>query len=123
MRYLRTYEGYNDDLVNECSDILLGLKDDGVDYRVIIEPEILISGKVEILLKVVVGMVNYPYGKNMAFRPFNYIDSFDHLNSFLESKGWKFFANGTHYSNWEKRMAAFEGNGLLQLMIINYKKE
>jgi hypothetical protein len=60
------------------------------------------------------------YPKKGAFSTHEYIDLFDHLNSFLEDKGYFYFSNGTIYTNYEKRRKSLESDNKLSLMSIHY---
>lgn len=54
------------------------------------------------------------------FTPYDKIESFDHLNSFLEDQGYKYFSNGALYYTYEERRESFKNKNRLSLLDIFY---
>jgi hypothetical protein len=109
MRYLRKYENYSD-IITECEYIMLDLTDDDIDVKIAKKGEYhQIKGDF---------IQFWITGK---FTTSEYIDTFDHLNGFLESKGYKYYSNSI-YDTYEKRRNSFYDRRKLNLLEINYKK-
>lgn len=104
MKYLKTYENYSD-IESECNYILIDLIDDGIEIDIITRENII------------------KFDFHGKFIPYKYIETFDHLNSFLESEGYRYFSNGTFYETYEQRRKSFEDGNRLSLLTINYIKD
>ena len=97
MRYLKAFnESDNfDKIVSYLKDVLIDMTDDNLTVE-IRRPNINTifhrKGLIEISIS------------GSRFEPIKYIDSFDHMNSYLEIQGYKFYNNGTMYDTYlEKR--------------------
>jgi len=122
MKYLESYKLFesNDvDIIETIEDIFMDMSDDGVEVNIstsdrtwmhfITKPSI----KSNIIKIVLVG----------KFKPLDYIESFDHLDSYLESEGYRYFADGTYYHTYNARRESFYRGDLLSLLEIKYIKE
>ena len=118
MRYLKTYEGYSDDLAKYCEDIFFDLIHDGSSIDVSFPGKKSISEEPADIIKII-----FNDRSRSSFNPLKYIDSFYHLDSFLQSKGYKYFSDGSWYDTHEKLMKSFEKGSDLLLLQINYIKE
>ena len=113
MRYLKLYENYYDsDIASEIKDIFSDIRyidNIGINVR---ESEN--NDSIEI---------NFYSAKKYIY-PLNHIESFFHLNSFLESEGYVYFSNGSIYNTYEERRKAFESTigYKFSLLILNYIK-
>jgi hypothetical protein len=104
MRYLKTFENHTDDeLVYECRQILADVSDDGVTVNI------------EHKYKHPFLSITVTLG-NRKFDPEKYIDSFEHLNSYLNSKRYRYDSNGTAYTTWGKKINSFKEGNVLLLM-------
>lgn len=125
MRRIKTYESFSIDertlIVNECEDIFYDLIHDGSSIDVSFPREKSISREPADIIKITFNSRNYNRGK--SFSPLKYIDAFYHLDSFLQSKGYKYFSDGSYYDTHEKLMRSFETGGDLLLLEISYIKE
>lgn len=54
------------------------------------------------------------------FTPYDKIESLDHLNSFLEEQGYKYFNNGSFYYTYEEIRESFKDKDRLSLLDIYY---
>lgn len=127
MKYLESYklfESNDADILENIEDIFMDMSDDGVvvnistsnrgwihNYNVVLHNDTDIKAKI---IKIVL------VGK---FKPIDYIESFDHLNSYLESEGYRYFADGTYYHTYNARRESFYDGNLLSLLEIKYIKE
>ena len=125
MRYLKAYESYSLDekkervyLVKYCEDIFYDLIHDGSSIDVSFPGKKSISGEPANILRIV-----FNDRSRSSFNPLKYIDSFYHLDNFLQSKGYKYFSDGSWYDTHEKLMKSFEKGSDLLLLQINYIKE
>ena len=118
MKYLKTYESYSDDLVKYCEDILVDLIQDGVSIDVKKKNKTTYSEKEADIIRIIFN----DKGRE-SFNPLKYIDSFDHLNSFLEANGYRYFPDGSYYETYEKRRKSFKKGDRLLLLAIDYIKE
>ena len=123
MKTIKTYEGffyesYSDDLVKYCEDIFFDLIHDGSSIDVSFPRWKSISEEPADIIRIV-----FNDRSRSPFNPGKYIDSFYHLDSFLQSKGYKYFSDGSWYDTHEKLMKSFEKGGDLLLLSINYIKE
>jgi hypothetical protein len=122
MKYLESYKLFesNDvDILENIEDIFMDMSDDGVEVNIstsdktrmhfITKPSI----KSDIIEIVLVG----------KFKPIDYIESFDHLDSYLESEGYRYFADGTYHHTYNARRESFCEGRLLSLLQIKYIKE
>lgn len=117
MRWIKTYENYSDLLV-QCEDILVDLIQDGVSVDVIKRNKTTYSEKEADIIRIIFN----DKGRE-SFNPLKYIDSFDHLNSFLESNGYRYFSDGSYYETYGQRRESFQEGGRLLLLAIDYIKE
>lgn len=117
MKWIKTYENYSDLLV-QCEDILVDLIQDGVSVDVIKRNKTTYSEKEADIIRIIFN----DKGRG-SFNPLKYIDSFDHLNSFLESNGYRYFPDGTYYETYGQRRESFKKGGRLLLLAIDYIKE
>ena len=128
MRIIKTYESYSLDekkervyLVKYCEDIFYDLIHDGSSIDVSFPGRKSISGEPADILRIV-----FNDRTRESFNPLKYIDSFYHLDSFLQSKGWRYFSDGSWYDTHEKLMKSFEFEEVgidLLLLQINYIRE
>ncbi len=125
MRYLKAYESYSLDekkervyLVNQCGDIFFDLIHDGSSIDVSFPGKKTFSGEPANILRIV-----FNDRTRTSFNPLKYIDAFYHLDNFLQSRGWRYFSDGSYYDTHEKLMKSFERGGDLLLLQINYIKE
>lgn len=125
MRIIKTYESYSLDekkervyLVNQCEEIFFDLIHDGSSIDVSFPGRKSISGEPADILRIV-----FNDRTRESFNPLKYIDSFYHLDSFLQSKGYKYFSDGSWYDTHEKLMKSFEKGSDLLLLQINYIRE
>ena len=123
MKTIKTYEGffyesYSDDLVKYCEDIFVDLIQDGSSIDVSFPGKKSISEEPADIIKII-----FNDRSRSSFNPLKYIDSFYHLDSFLQSKGYKYFSDGSWYDTHEKLMRSFEKGSDLLLLSINYIKE
>jgi len=118
MRYLKTYESYSDDLAKYCEDIFFDLIHDGSSIDVSFPGKKSISEEPANILRIV-----FNDRTRSSFNPLKYIDAFYHLDSFLQSRGWRYFSDGSWYDTHEKLMKSFEIDIDLLLLQINYIKE
>lgn len=118
MRYLKTYENHFQSNINsEIEDIFF----DMINYdRVKIEVNFKRNG-LFVRNKDIIN-VNFISKPGKGFLPLNHIESFDHLNSFLESEGYVYFADGAVYKTYEDKRKSFERDRNLSLLSINYIK-
>ena len=125
MRIIKTYESYSLDekkervyLVNQCEEIFFDLIHDGSSIDVSFPGRKSISGEPADILRII-----FNDRTRESFNPLKYIDSFYHLDSFLQSKGWRYFSDGSWYDAHEKLMKSFEKGSDLLLLSINYIRE
>jgi hypothetical protein len=128
MRIIKTYESYSLDekkervyLVKYCEEIFFDLIHDGSSIDVSFPGRKSISGEPADILRIV-----FNDRTRESFNPLKYIDSFYHLDSFLQSKGWRYFSDGSWYDTHEKLMKSFEFEEVgidLLLLQINYIRE
>jgi hypothetical protein len=123
MKHLRTFESHStneeDKISQECEVIFFDLiHDHGSSVDVSFPGKKSISGDPADII-----MINFNAKTNGSFNPLKYIDSFYHLDSFLQSKGYKYYSNGGYYDTFEKRIKSFEEGGDLLLLTISYIKE
>jgi hypothetical protein len=132
MRYLKTYESYSLDekkervyLVNQCGDIFYDLIHDGSSIDVIFPGKKTFSGEPADILRIIFNdrTPAGAYVPRTSFNPLKYIDAFYHLDSFLQSRGYKYFSDGSWYDTHEKLMKSFDIDVDLLLLQINYIKE
>lgn len=139
MRIIKTYESYSLDekkervyLVNQCEEIFFDLIHDGSSIDVSFPRWKSISGEPADILRIVFNdsATFWTPTSRSSFNPLKYIDSFYHLDSFLQSKGYKYFSDATSSSNlgsWydthEKLMKSFEKGSDLLLLEVNYIRE
>jgi hypothetical protein len=121
MKYLESYKLFesNVDIIETIEDIFMNMSDDGVEVNIstsdrtwmhfITKPLI----KSNIIKIVLVG----------KFKAIDYIESFDHLDSYLESEGYRYFADGAYYHTYNARRESFYRGDLLSLLEIKYIKE
>lgn len=120
MKWIKTYENYSD-LVDECKDIFIDLMDDGSGIDVSFPGRKSISGEPADIIRITFNNRNYNRGK--SFSPLKHIDAFYHLDSFLQSKGYRYFSDGSCYDTHEKLMKSFEKGNDLLLLSVNYIKQ
>jgi hypothetical protein len=121
MKYLESYKLFesNDvDIIETIEDIFMDMSDDGVEVNISTSDRGWIHRykrdiKAKIIKIVLVG----------KFKPLDYIESFDHLDSYLESEGYRYFADGTYYHTYNARRESFYRGDLLSLLEIKYIKE
>jgi len=125
MRYIKTYENYSLDekkervyLVNQFEEIFFDLIHDGSSIDVSFPRKKTYSQEPADILRIV-----FNDRSRVSFNPLKYIDSFYHLDSFLKSKGWRYFSDGSWYDTHEKLMKSFEKGSELLLLEINYIRE
>ena len=125
MRIVKTYESYSIDekkervyLVNQCEEIFFDLIHDGSSIDVSFPRKKTYSQEPADILRII-----FNDRSRSSFNPLKYIDSFYHLDSFLQSKGYKYFSDGSWYDTHEKLMKSFEKGSDLLLLQINYIKE
>jgi hypothetical protein len=128
MRIIKTYESYSLDekkervyLVKYCEEIFFDLIHDGSSIDVSFPGRKSISGEPADILRIV-----FNDRSRSSFNTLKYIDSFYHLDSFLQSKGYKYFSDGSWYDTHEKLMKSFEFEEVgidLLLLQINYIRE
>ena len=121
MKHLKTYESYSDDLAKYCEDIFFDLIHDGSSIDVSFPRWKSISEEPADIIRIV-----FNDRSRSSFNPGKYIDSFYHLDSFLQSKGYKYFSDGSWYDTHEKLMKSFDIDDIdvdLLLLQINYIKE
>lgn len=125
MRYLKAYESYSLDekkervyLVNQCEEIFFDLIQDGSSIDVSFLSRKTYSQEPADILRII-----FNDRSRGSFNPGKYIDSFYHLDSFLQSKGWRYFSDGSWYDTHEKLMKSFEKGSDLLLLQINYIRE
>lgn len=125
MRYIKTYENYSLDekkervyLVNQFEEIFFDLIHDGSSIDVSFPRKKTYSQEPADILRIV-----FNDRSRVSFNPLKYIDSFYHLDSFLKSKGWRYFSDGSWYDTHEKLMKSFEKGSELLLLQINYIRE
>jgi hypothetical protein len=121
MKYLESYKLFesNVDIIETIEDIFMNMSDDGVSVNIstsdktrmyfITKPSI----KSNIIKIVLVG----------KFKPIDYIESFDHLDSYLESEGYRYFAGNKFHHTYNARRESFCEGRLLSLLQIKYIKE
>jgi hypothetical protein len=117
MKWIRTYESYSD-LVVECENIFIDLIQDGSSIDVSFPGKKSISGEPADIIRII-----FNDRSRKPFKPLKYIDAFYHLDSFLQSKGYKYFSDGSWYDTHEKLMKSFEDGTDLLLLSVNYIKE
>jgi hypothetical protein len=121
MKHLKTYKLFesNDvDILENIEDIFMDMSDDGVVVNISTSERGWIHRykhdiKAKIIKIVLVG----------KFKPIDYIESFDHLDSYLGSEGYRYFADGTYYHTYNSRRESFYEGRLLSLLQIKYIKE
>jgi hypothetical protein len=125
MRYLKAYESYSLDekkervyIVNQCGDIFFDLIHDGSSIDVSFPRWKSISEEPADILRII-----FNDRSRSSFNPLKYIDSFYHLDSFLQSRGYKYFSDGSWYDTHEKLMKSFERGHDLLLLEVNYIRE
>jgi hypothetical protein len=125
MRIIKTYESYSLDekkervyLVNQCGDIFFDLIHDGSSIDVSFPRWKSISEEPADILRII-----FNDRSRSSFNPLKYIDSFYHLDSFLQSRGYKYFSDGSWYDTHEKLMKSFDIDVDLLLLQINYIRE
>jgi hypothetical protein len=125
MRYLKAYESYSLDekkervyLVNQCEEIFFDLIQEGSSIDVSFPRWKSISEEPADILRII-----FNDRSRSSFNPLKYIDSFYHLDNFLQSKEYKYFSDGSWYDTHEKLMKSFEKGSDLLLLQINYIKE
>ena len=125
MRYLKAYESYSPDekkervyLVKYCEDIFYDVIHDGSSIDVTFPRKKTYSQEPADILRIV-----FNDRTRSSFNPLKYIDSFYHLDNFLQSRGWRYFSDGSWYDTHEKLMKSFEKGSDLLLLQINYIKE
>jgi hypothetical protein len=132
MRYLKAYESYSLDekkervyLVNQCGDIFYDLIHDGSSIDVSFPGKKTFSGEPANILRIIFNdrTPTGAYVPRTSFNPLKYIDAFYHLDSFLQSRGYKYFSDGSWYDTHEKLMKSFDIDVDLLLLQINYIKE
>jgi hypothetical protein len=118
MKYLKPLKTFESDNLNDIKldikDILIDITNDGKteiktiirftakDYKLYDIIDIRISG---------------------SFNPLHHIESFDHLNSYMNSLGFVYYPDGTFYENWEKRRKSFYSDNNLSYMGIKFIKK
>lgn len=123
MRYLKTYENYSEsDITSEIEDIFFDMINyDKVEVNVSFrENGEWVKNKKNSIKWSNVIKIDFIATPGKGFIPLNHIESFDHLDSFLESKGYVYFSNGTAYDTYEERKKSFESGHKLTLLTINY---
>jgi len=117
----------SEDIIDDCKQILLDMSDDYVKFDINNDKLKYLWGSPKKPLDAInLTIGDYPNGK--SFDPGNYIDVIEQLNSYLNSNGYKYFSNGTHYTTWEEKIESierFKGTpaGKLTLMSIYWTKE
>jgi hypothetical protein len=113
MKYLESYKLFesNDvDIIETIEDIFMDMSDDGVEVNISTYDR---SCKSKIIKIVLVG----------KFKAIDYIESFDHLDSYLGSEGYRYFSDGTYYYTYNARRESFYRGDLLSRLEIKYIKE
>ena len=129
MKYLKTFEDQKrDDIIKDCNDILVDLFDDGVPFRFSYVNEPNIYKTIHKYIPRSNDSIQLIVGGNNSFDPGKYIDSLEHLNSYLNSKGYNYDSNGSHYKTWKEKIESIERfkgtpSGKLTWMAIHWGKE
>lgn len=111
--FLDRYKQLNE-IVSYLEDVLIDITDDGnrLDIR---RPKYDRWGNEMDIIEISIS------GK--FFKPKKYIDSFDHMNSYLESHGYKFYSNGTMYDTYlQKRNLSLKSDSSFSYLGLTYKK-
>ncbi len=118
MRYLKAYENYSEsDISSEIKDIFFSMiHDDNVEVSVKFKKNGFFVKNKDIIE---INFVTVP-GRGKSIDPLIHIESFDHLNSFLESEGYVYFSDGSCYNTYQERRKSFGHK--LSLLSINYIK-
>jgi hypothetical protein len=106
------------DLVVECEDIFMDLIDDGSSIDVSFPGKKSISREPADIIRII-----FNDRSRKPFNPLKYIDAFYHLDSFLKSKGYRYFSDGSWYDTHDKLMKSFEDGRDLLILGINYIKQ
>lgn len=104
-----------DEIVSYLEDVLIDMTDDRLSVN-IKQPSFTVrdrEGNKNDLIEISIS------GK---FNPTKYINSFDHLNSYLESQGYTFYSNGTMYDNYLQKRNSISENRLLSYLSLTYRK-
>ena len=134
MKHLKSYNESNvsnEDIINDCKDILLDMSDDDVKYNIeyqghtkhLFDHQDRLD-KIEGVIRLQIG----DYSRGKSFDPGYYVKVLEHLNSYLNSNGYQYFSNGSPYSTWEEKMESinrFKGtsSGKLTLMDIYWVRD
>lgn len=106
----------NEVLENEIKDILIYFIDDeNINIKIDFPKETyytrLTNDSNRQIIKITFSGIFITYDK---------IESFDHLNSFLEDQGYKYFSDGSFYNTYEERRESFKSKNRLSLLDICY---
>lgn len=142
MKHLKRYKLFesneisNEDIIEDCKSILLDMSDDDIKHTIYYKnltknySDLHLFGHQSKLDKIegVIHLIIGDYSKGRAFDPGHYVEVLEHLNSYLNSNGYYYFSNGTHYSTWEEKMESinrFKGTtrGKLTLMDIYWVRD
>jgi hypothetical protein len=119
MKYLKTYENYSkSDISSEIKDIFSDMiYDDNIEIDIRFKKDGWFLKNKDIIE---INFIVKKQGIKNALEPLNHIESFDHLNSFLESEGYVYFSNGSFYKTYQERIKSL--NHKVSLMTFNYIK-
>jgi hypothetical protein len=123
MKYLKEYNLFesNDvdvDIIETIEDIFMDMSGDYVVVNISTSDRGWIHTFDKSDKKVKIIKIEF-YGK---FKPIDYIESFDHLDSYLESEGYRYFSDGTYYNTYNDRRKSFYDGNLLSNLGIKYIK-
>jgi hypothetical protein len=94
MRYLKLYENFNDDIIEDCRDILIDLSDDGIDLDILFDVYQVKYGGVSFFIEI------GSYSNIIEMK--EYKDNFMRLLDYLESLGWSLSSSSFYRSdNWD----------------------
>lgn len=122
MKYLRRFfeSHVEDDILETIRDIFMEMTDDGVNVdiktsiqRIVPHWTMKHNFEVQYTIRILFS------GK---FKPVYYIESFDHLNNFLEHEGWEYSSNGTPYKTYSEKRESLKSDSTLSLLEIKYIK-
>ena len=104
MRYLKRFnESIEDDIIEECKDILLPIVDDGIEVNVKLGDLSPNSFFTDVDKWITYSQIKITIGQfyhNTTFTLGKYIHEMEHINSYLESNGYKYDGPEGDFDSW-----------------------